>query len=160
MGRWFVCLGGRQRVIFLTSVLLTPVSLLPAQIPSAWDQAYARFSEGYQKLDAGMVGRLYAEDAFYLQPDSEVIRGREKIHEIFDRFFASVRQRGDSIRITFDFVDRSVSGDLGYDIGHYTLTGYSKDRPPQASRGKFVVLWKRGRDGVWRIHTDGYSGVQ
>ena len=79
--------------------LLAVHSPVMAQVPADWDKVYARFSEGYKKLDASMVSTLYAEDAFYLPPGSEVLRGRAAIHGTFDSFFKSVAQRGDSIRI-------------------------------------------------------------
>src|SRR5262245_63991436 len=88
----------------------------------AMDAQYEVFSEAYRRLDPGMVSRLYAEDALYLQPGSEIMRGRRAIHENFASFFTNVAQRKDSVRISFEIVDRAVSGDLGYDIGYYTLS--------------------------------------
>ena len=125
----------------------------------AMDAQYDRFSEAYRQLDPAIVGGLYAEDAFYLQPGSEIIRGRKAIHENFAGFFSGVAQRKDSVRIAFEIVDRAVSGDLGYDIGYYTLSSRTAAGESQSNRGKFTVIWKKGSDGIWQIHIDGYSGV-
>ena len=148
--------------MFRSAIVATILALGPtaanAQVPAAWDSLYARFSEAYRKLDADMVSNLYTQDAIYLQPNSAILKGRPEILKVFDAFFSSVRQRGDSLRITFDFVDRAVSGNLGYDIGHYSLTSFTAGQP-RTGRGKFTVIWKRGADGKWLIHSDGYSGV-
>jgi ketosteroid isomerase-like protein len=46
------------------------------------------------------------------------------------------------------FADTSIAGDLGYTYGTYTLNGN------QTSRGFYVRVWSRGRDGVWRVALD------
>jgi len=46
------------------------------------------------------------------------------------------------------FAETSMAGDLGYTYGAYTLKG------DQASRGLYVRVWTRGRDGVWRVALD------
>ena len=46
------------------------------------------------------------------------------------------------------FAEVSKAGDLGYTYGTYALKG------DQASRGFYVRVWTRGRDGVWRVVLD------
>jgi ketosteroid isomerase-like protein len=46
------------------------------------------------------------------------------------------------------FAETSMAGDLGYTYGTYGLKG------DQASRGFYVRVWTRGRDGVWRVALD------
>lgn len=46
------------------------------------------------------------------------------------------------------FADTSMAADLGYTYGAYALKG------DQASRGFYVRVWTRGRDGVWRVALD------
>jgi ketosteroid isomerase-like protein len=46
------------------------------------------------------------------------------------------------------FAHVASSGDLGYSYGTYVL----RDR--QASRGFYLRVWTRGRDGVWRVALD------
>ena len=45
------------------------------------------------------------------------------------------------------FADTSMAGDLGYTYGTYALDG-------NESRGFYVRVWSRGRDGVWRVALD------
>jgi ketosteroid isomerase-like protein len=123
-----------------------------AAVSDQFDAAYGRFSEGYRTADAAMVANLYTEDAFYLQPGTDVLRGRAAILAAFDAFLGPFRARGEAgPAITFEFLERRIAGDIGYDIGYYLFDGLRA--------GKFTVLWRRDADGVWRIHSDGYSGL-
>ena len=62
-------------------------------------------------------------------------------------------------RITFELVDRLVSGDVRNDYGYYTIIGRSPAGHESTHRGKFAKVWQRGRDGVWRIRSDSYSSA-
>ena len=46
------------------------------------------------------------------------------------------------------YAETSMAGDLGYTYGTYAL------KSNQASRGFYVRVWTRGRDGVWRVALD------
>jgi uncharacterized protein (TIGR02246 family) len=123
------------------------------------DDVYRRFSEAYKKFDPEAVTNLYTDDAFYLSPGSDVKRGRENVRAVFSGYFNSVKNAGGSLAISFQILDRSVSGDLAYDVGIYTVTEKSADGKPRAGRGKFVVVAKRMKNDDWRFHIDSYSDL-
>lgn len=127
----------------------------PAEAEGAFEEAYAAFSAAYRAGDAEAVAALYADDAFYLAPGDEIERGDVGRHFGFLSSF----EPGAGPVIEFEVVDRDISGGLAYDIGYFT---FRQDGAPaeSAGRGKFIVIWKRGEDGVWRIHADGYSEVE
>lgn len=151
----------RRRFLLVTVLLLSPgTAPLAAQSADSADTAanldavYARFSDGYRQADAAAVAALYAEDAYYLQPNADMVRGRAAIQELFGRFLDPFRQRGGpGPTITFEIVDRRVGAEMAWDIGYYDIGGAGRD-------GKFVVLWRRDADGTWRIYTDAYSGLR
>ncbi|HET6362570.1 MAG TPA: nuclear transport factor 2 family protein [Gemmatimonadota bacterium] len=127
---------------------------VPGEAERAFEEAYAAFSAAYRAGDPAGVAALYADDAFYLAPGDEIDRGDVGRH--FE--FLSSFEPGAGPVIEFEIVDREVSGDLAYDIGYFTFR--REGQPAEdAPRGKFIVIWKRGEDGVWRIHADGYSDV-
>ncbi|HET9439360.1 MAG TPA: nuclear transport factor 2 family protein [Longimicrobiales bacterium] len=124
------------------------------------DAVYARFSEGYRSANPQMVAELYTRDAFYLQPGKKIERGHDHVLNAFS-FLNSYKNRARGPTIGFRIVDREVRGDIGWDIGYYLMNGEGK--PIGANEepgGKFIVLWKRGADGQWRIFADGYSAVE
>ena len=125
------------------------------QAEPAFAAAYAAFAEGYRQADPAAVAALYAPDAFYLSPGSEIAQGEVARHFAWLSSF----DPGAGPVIEFEIVDREVSGGLAYDIGYYTIR-----RPDAAagsgSRGKFIVIWKQAADGTWKIHADGFSEVR
>ncbi len=147
-------------LIILTAACAT---VAQAQTKSSHDQAfdaiYAKFTEGYKRGDPNMVIGLYTPDAFYLQPGRKIERGTDVLKNAFG-FLSSYKNRPTGPAIGFEVVDRQISGDIGWDIGYYKFNG---DGSPVTAAtepaGKFIVLWKRGADGQWRMFADGYSDV-
>ena len=135
------------------TALLLALALLQA------DEPYQRFAAAYATLDADRVAQIYTEDALMLPPSGTILRGRAAIRERYEQGFESDRDRGHTRRITFELIDRVVSGDVRSDYGYYTISGRSPDGHESQSRGKFAKVWVRGRDGVWRIRSDSYSSA-
>jgi ketosteroid isomerase-like protein len=152
----------RPLIAFAFTMAVT--SAAHAQTKSSHDQAfdavYAKFSEGYRRGNPASVVGLYTPDAFYLQPGRMIERGPVVLNNAFS-FLSSYKDRPSGPNISFEIVDRQVNGDIGWDIGYFRFNGEGKpitaaDEPA----GKFIVLWKRGADGQWRIFADGYSEVR
>lgn len=125
------------------------------------DAVYDAFSRAYRESDVQMLmDSVYGDSAFYLPPGSPILRGQDQFRGQFSFLerFARLNRRGPAI--SFEIVDRDISGDLAYDIGVYTLRtpGSSADAPE--TRGKFIVVWKRGDDGRWRMHADAFSPLE
>ena len=123
------------------------------------DEPYQRFSAAYASLDADRVAALYTDDALMLPPGGDILRGRGAIRERYEDGFDDDRKRGHTRRITFELVERVEAGDLRSDYGYYTIIGKSPDDREHRSRGKFSKVWRRDKDGVWRIKSDSYSSA-
>ena len=123
------------------------------------DAIYRRFSDGYKKLDPAAVANLYTETAAYLVPGTEIEIGRAKILASFTKFFDSVKQRNGRLEISFQIVQRQAEQTLAYDVGIYTLTSFSDNGESRTSKGKFFVVAKPDKDGVWRFQVDGYNDL-
>lgn len=125
------------------------------------EQVYEQFSQAYDSLDAAMVAPLYTEEALYLDDSSEegVRRGREEVLRSFRDQFATARERGSKLRISFRSIDRAIDGDLAYDVGYYKYEAIPKEGDTFQAGGKFVTVLRRGSDGRWRFHVDAFSGA-
>lgn len=123
------------------------------------DDIYRRFSEGYKKLDPAAVANLYTETAAYLQPGGEIDIGRTKVLETFTKFFDSTKQKNGRLEISFRIVQRQAVQDMAYDVGIYTLTSFRENGETRVSKGKFFVVAKPEKDGVWRFQVDGYNDL-
>lgn len=122
------------------------------------DNIYSSFDEAYRKLDAELVSGLYAERALYLVPEQDLIRGRVAIRKEFESFFDWARKNGAQLSIRFRIIEREVSGNLGYDVGIYTLVTKIQNSESRESQGKFVVVTKK-INGRWLFQLDGYNSM-
>ena len=53
----------------------------------------------------------------------------------------------------------AASGDLGYTYGTYEFRSRDKDGKPVLDHGKYTTIWKRQKDGNWKVALDmGNSG--
>ncbi len=146
-------------ILFLAAVTAaapacTPRATDPVATAAALDSAYATFSEAYRTADPALVAGLYADSALYLTPGDTIVRGRSSIEAIFAGFLVPyARSDSGGPRIRFEIADRRIasSGDLATDVGYFVID--------ERARGKFIVVWRRDTDGRWRMHADGYSGV-
>lgn len=123
------------------------------------DEIYRRFGDGYKKLDPAAVANLYTETAAYLVPGTEIEIGREKILASFTKFFDSVKQRNGRLEISFQIAQRQAEQNLAYDVGIYTLTSFSDKGESRTSKGKFFVVAKPDKDGIWRFQVDGFNDL-
>lgn len=147
----------------------TPVIALSSQRPltldtgvaahAGIDAVYARFSQAYRTMDASLVAAQYSDTAAYLAPRKPIGFGRTRIEADFSRFFADVKGRGDRLEISFRIMQRRVQGNLGYDVGIYSLDAISGERTPKRSHGKFVTVVRRAPDGRWHFDVDAYNDL-
>ena len=90
-----------------------------------------------------------AEDAV-LNRDDRIISGKEAIREYFDQ------QTLKDVELSWapEYIDVSVSGDLGWTWGNYQFRARDKDGNLLTSEGIFHTVWKRQADGSWKFVWD------
>jgi uncharacterized protein (TIGR02246 family) len=137
--------------------MITYLLSLLVLLTQAPDEPYQRFAAAYASLDAERVSRVYAEDALMLPSGGDIKRGRAVIRDHYARGFDSDRDRGHTRRITFELVARDAAGDLRNDVGYYTIVTRESSGHEERFRGKFLKIWRRDADGVWRIRMESYS---
>jgi ketosteroid isomerase-like protein len=87
---------------------------------------------------------FYTSDARLLPPNGEMTSGKDAVRAVFGGMIEA------GIGGDLTSIDAVVVGDIGYNVGTYTLT--SGDA--LVDRGKFIETWSRGSDGQWRIAND------
>lgn len=107
------------------------------------------FSAAYVRGDADSMAALYTEDAAIFPDASPALVGREPIR----RYWTLRPNR----RITHHELmpDRiEIVGDVAHDYGRFRISGETDGTPWGPSFGKYVVVWRRGTDGQWRMYLD------
>jgi len=120
-----------------------------AQVRLAIEAANAKLSEAVRAGDSTTMASYYTEDARLLPPNSEMIEGREGI----EAFWAGGFQMGikDVILTTVDVMGM---GDLVCEVGTAKMSIQPEGMDAMEDRGKYLVIWKKGDDGMWRLHVD------
>lgn len=118
---------------------------------AAIDQQIAAFEDAYNNGDAAAMGELYTEDAAILPPGAARMDGRQAISEIW----GGAMEQG-LAELDLSTVELETAGDdMATEIGTFTATAPAAEGGGASDvAGKYLVVWKRGDDGTWRLHRD------
>jgi uncharacterized protein (TIGR02246 family) len=126
---------------------------------SAADQSAIRatdtaFATAAGAGDAAGMAAMYVPDASLMPPNAATIHGRDEIQKFWGAFVDAYR-----VNLTLTAEEVEGRGDLAYSRGRYTLdlTPKAKGPAPTHDNGKFLVIFRRGPDGHWRLAADMYS---
>ncbi len=116
----------------------------PPADPSVITSRSDAWEAALNAADIDALVALYTSDARLLPPNGEIVSGSAAVRTEF----GGMIDAGLGGELTS--VEAMVSGDMGYNVGTYTLT----DGDNLVDTGKFIEVWHRGDDGVWRIAND------
>jgi len=92
----------------------------------------------------------YAEDAVELPNGADMIQGKENIA----KSMGFLDQKDNHLTWTPVYADMAASGDLGYTFGTYEFRSKDKDGKPTVEYGKYASVWKKQKDGNWKVVMD------
>ena len=117
---------------------------------TAIEERTTAFEQAYNSGDSAALAELYTEDAAILPPDAARAEGRDAI----GRFWGGAMEQGLK---NLDLTATEVEGmdDAAVEIGTFTATAPAAEGGGESEvAGKYLVVWKRGDDGAWRLHRD------
>ena len=142
-------------VALLVATIIVPVSRKPIEASpkltvDALKQLESEFMEA--AIEKGSQGYMsyYADDAVEVPNGAPLIRGKSEIAKGMG--FLDNKDN----RLTWTPVggDISSSGDLGYTYGTFEFRSKDKDGNPRVDHGKYTSIWKRQKDGTWKVVLD------
>ena len=120
-----------------------------AQVRQAIEAANTKFGEAVRAGDAATLASYYTEDARLLPPNSEMIEGRASV----EAYWAGGFQMGIK-DVVLTTVDVMGMGDLVCEIGTAKISVQPEGMDALEDMAKYLVIWKKGDDGMWRLHVD------
>ena len=117
----------------------------------AIDAGNVEWIAGQKAGDADKMASLFDRDGSQFGAKGRVIRGRKAIH---DRFAENFKASGPALDFTIATLEVWLVDDLAYETGNYTLKLQPKGKDVASFAGKYVTIWKRQRDGSWKIWVD------
>jgi len=121
---------------------------------AAIEKQNAAFVAAFGRGDMAAVAAAYTEDAIAFPPDSEMARGRPAIEALWK----GARDSGIKA-VTLNTIDVQSAGNLAVESGTATLKVQPPNQPEQSQNVKYVVVWKRQKDGTWKLFRDIWNGM-
>jgi len=89
----------------------------------------------------------FAEDASEVENKGEIVTGKANIRKSLEPW---------DVNLTWTPVkaEMAASGDLGYTFGNYVLKARDKNGNPVVHYGKYATVWKKQKDGSWKVVMD------
>ena len=113
----------------------------------------AQFEAAYNSGNAAGMAALYTVDAAVMPPDVARIDGREGIQAMWQGFMDAGITDLDLETVELDGGEGKAS-----EVGTFSLKVPDGQGGTATATGKYIVLWQKGVDGVWRLHRDIWNG--
>ena len=121
-----------------------------------WKQEIAdtelSFAEMAEEVGISEAFLSYAAEDAVLMRNNKLVIGKENLKVLFEN--QASKPQDEKLRWKPDFVDVSMSGDLGYTYGQFTYSYTDSTGTSIESTGVFHTVWKRQADGEWRFVWD------
>ncbi len=146
-----------KSVVLLIVLISGLASISQSQSPGA--EKLKQLEADFQKAAAehGSQGYMsyYADDAAEVPNGAPVIQGKANVAKTM----VFLDDKNNHLTWTPIYADMSASGDLGYTYGTYEFRSKDKDGIDVVEHGKYASVWKKQKDGSWKIVMDmGNSG--
>ena len=120
-----------------------------SKVRPAIEKTNKQFLDALSRGDAAGCAAAYAETARVLPPNSRMQTGRKAIQEFWQ---GAITQGVKAATLTI--LELEEHGGTAIEIGAYTLDIQPQGKPPAKDEGKYVVIWKRQKDGSWKLAVD------
>lgn len=113
-------------------------------------QLEADFMKAAAEKGASGYMSYYAEDAVEVPNGEDAIQGKANIAKTM----GFLDDKKNQLVWAPVGADISASGDLGYTWGTYEFRSKDKEGKPTVDYGKYTSIWKKQRDGSWKVVLD------
>lgn len=113
------------------------------------DRAWAALASTSKNIDSVLA--YWTDDARVVMAGDSTLQGREAIRQMVARGYATP---GFHVTWTPEVAVVAASGDLGYTRGTNEFTVPNGSGGTMKLPGRYLTVWRKGADGVWRCVED------
>lgn len=145
----------RLIVLAVVLIILIGVSALAQKKDSAAEEAIRAADQGWARVfgakDLKASVDFCTDDAAFMAPNAPLAAGKQAISQSFAFFFTLP-----DIKINWHptKIEVARSGELGYSSGVYEMNFKDPAGKPATDHGKYVTIWKKQSDGMWKVAYD------
>lgn len=111
----------------------------------------AQWSRSAEQKDAAKFASFYSETGSAFPFNAPIAAGSAKVQELWT---ALMSKPGFSLHFAPTRIEVARSKDMAYDIGTFELQLNDEKGAPMTIPGKYVVVWKKQKDGQWKAEAD------
>ena len=146
-----------RRALIVCALFAPPATAAPAPAPAP-DRAIEHAAHGayLAAINSNDLDRFMArltEDVVFQMPGAHEIVGKKALRGWAAAYLAACQTHWEKVSLGF-----TVNGDWAFE--RYTYASTDTDRKTGTAShdtGKGIAIYRRGRDGQWRVAVDGWS---
>jgi len=120
-------------------------------------EAVAAWSKSAREKELDRCLSFYTDDASLLPFNAPIAEGKDQIRHVWSMLMSNP---GYSLHFEPTKIEVAKSGDLAYEIGEFDLTLANDEGKPNPMRGKYIVVWKKQINGMWKAAADIFNTDQ
>jgi len=121
---------------------------VPADARRTITETNAAWLQAMKRQDAAAIAAIYGDDAVFVTPTGEALKGRAAMERFERERFA---QTGRVIDGTIEDDGLARTGAYVYEWGHAALTVERRDGKTSHVVGRFLTVWSADAHGRWHI---------
>ncbi len=110
-------------------------------------KAIKTLDSALQQRNMKLVSEMYSNDAYMMQDDGQIIKGKDAITQFWKRGLPNAE-------LSIQNVELKKDGNTAYRIFNYFYKFLRKGQSPFILKGKSLHIWHMQPDGSWELHVD------
>ena len=145
----------KNKILIVLAVLLALGCQPKVDTTQDWEnlqQTIADFDNAWDTGDTEKKLEIFADDGIFLGQGSEMVIGTQALRENFEDL-------PDDIKWNFnrDKVKVEMEGSIAFEVVKQLTTITQPGQEPRTIPQKYVHVWKKQRDGSWKVIIDIYN---
>ena len=139
-------------VLVIFTTLIGAGASLAASAEDSVKAAYSAWDAAFNKGDAGAVAALYSDDALFLPPSHEVIKGPAGVQ----KFLQGIIGMGTKDH-KFEMIEAREAGNIIYAATKWSATGKNAEGKDQTWSGVATHVFERQSDGNLKVKLNTFN---